>query len=38
MGSRCTPAYPDCYKPAGEYQSLRARVITIPHKKPVGYD
>jgi hypothetical protein len=30
MWSRCTPAYPNCYKPAGEYQSLRSRIIAIP--------
>ena len=29
MGSKCTPAYPHCYAPAGEYQTLRAREISL---------
>ena len=34
MHSRCSPAYPNCYHPAGEYQVLRRRIIALPPKDP----
>jgi len=32
LGSHCTPAYPNCFTPAGEYQTLRSRVFALPSR------